>query len=163
MNGAQVHLGINHLPVVIPLIATAVLIAGLVLKSASVRSVALWLFVAAALAAIPVYFSGEPAEKVVKNYPGVSRLAIHRHEDAALIALIGSELVGLVSAFLLILSLRGKGPRRVFYLILLLLSFGSLGLMLNTAHLGGEIRHEEIQSEDILLQPNVPPTPPVTK
>ncbi len=150
MNAAQLHLAMNHLPVVVPLIAVPLLAVGLWRGSREIRAVGLWLLVLAALAAIPVYLTGDPSQKVVMNYPGVSRLAIHRHEDAALIGLIWLEIVGATSLLVGLASRRGKEVPRWAWGFLLLLGIGSVGWMLNTAHLGGEIRHEEIQSEPFI-------------
>ena len=63
MNGAQLHLLANHLPVIIPLVGMAVLLIGMLAKSSEIRKVGLWILLASALTAIPAYLSGSGAER----------------------------------------------------------------------------------------------------
>ncbi|MEO5969219.1 MAG: hypothetical protein ABIQ95_04765, partial [Bdellovibrionia bacterium] len=88
MNGAQLHLLLNHIPLFLPLFGGSALGLGLILKSSDVKKFGLCLLFASALAAIPAYLTGVPAERVVKNYPGILRAAIEAHQAAALISLI---------------------------------------------------------------------------
>jgi len=65
MNGAQLHLALNHLPVIGTLIALLVLAAGMALRNETVRRTALVLLVGAGLAAGGAFLTGEPAEEVI--------------------------------------------------------------------------------------------------
>ena len=150
MNGAQIHLLLNHLPLLLPLVGAALICFGLIFKSHDVREAGAWSLVVAGLIAIPVYFTGAPAEDVLKNYPDASRLLIGDHRSSALIALLVVGGVGLVCARLLY-SLRKNASRSVatpVWLALVLLSLVSFGFLAKTAHLGGVIRHEEIRRSD---------------
>jgi hypothetical protein len=40
------------------------------------------------LIALPVYFTGEPADELVENLPGVAESLIDKHKYAALFALL---------------------------------------------------------------------------
>lgn len=146
MNAAQIHLALNHLPVVLPLIAAPLLAIGLLRGSLDVQRVAWGLLFLAALTAWPVYLSGEPTESIVKNYPGVSRLAIHDHQQAALYTLIALQIVGLLALGRSLLASKKtvKVPRLVDF-TLALLALIAFTLVARTGHLGGLIRHEEIQ------------------
>ena len=86
MNGAQIHLGVNHLPVMGALLGALVLAAGWVLKNGTVRRTGVALLAFSALATLPAYFSGEEAEEVIEHLPGVSEALIHDHEEAAELA-----------------------------------------------------------------------------
>ncbi|MBY0275882.1 hypothetical protein K2Z84_11100, partial [Candidatus Binatia bacterium] len=82
MNAAQIHLALTHLPVVTALLAAATLAVAAVARSAATRRFGLVLLVVAGLAAIPTQMSGEGAEEIVEDRPGVSEALIERHEDA---------------------------------------------------------------------------------
>jgi len=146
-NAAEIHLVLNHFPVILPLTGIGVLLAGLALRLAEVMRVAFCLLVAGALFAIPTYLTGGPAAAVVKNYPEISRLLIHDHRESGTIsfALLGA--MGLYSGVLLFISFRRSVPRAALGLLLLFAIACSVSVA-RTAHLGGEIRHEEVRLSD---------------
>ena len=57
-------------------------------------------------------------------------------------------------AFAALFSFRGQIAARVFKIVVLLLAITSGGLMAQTAHLGGQIRHTEIRSSVALQNSN---------
>jgi hypothetical protein len=146
LNGSQLHLLLNHWPVIVPFIATVLLFLGIIIKSVAVKNVGLALIVFGGVAAIPTYLTGEPAEHVVKNYPGISRDLIHQHERAAKYSLIFLEIVAALGLGLLVVA-KFTNIHFSFYLFLCVLSFLSFVHVARTAHFGGEIRHEEIRGE----------------
>jgi formate hydrogenlyase subunit 3/multisubunit Na+/H+ antiporter MnhD subunit len=143
MNGAQLHLAINHLPVIVPLVGIAVLFGGYVRRSKDAAAIALCIFFASAILAVPVYLTGEPAEIVIKNYPDVQRKQIEAHRECAMQALIAIEALGIASAGVLVLR-RNRGVYRAAWGTIVMLSFVACAMMLRAAHEGGLIRHEEI-------------------
>jgi len=146
MNGAQIHLVVNHLPIVGSLIAVLVLLAGSILKNPTVRRTGVALLAFAALTTLPAYFSGEEAEEVIEHLPGVSEALIHDHEEAAELALALLAGAGVLAAATLGLGVMKKekweSKLQVFCLLAAVISFGALA---NTGHLGGLIRHPEIR------------------
>ena len=84
MNWAQVHLWLNHLPVLGTLFGLVLLIAALLWKNEDWKRLSLIVFVIIGLIAIGTYLTGEPAEEVVEDVPGVSEAAIEPHEESAL-------------------------------------------------------------------------------
>jgi glucan phosphoethanolaminetransferase (alkaline phosphatase superfamily) len=92
-----------------------------------------------------VFFTGEGAEEAVEHAPGVSEGVIERHEEAARLALIS---IGVGGGFALaaLLSLKWLLVARVLKPLVLVLTITSGGLMAQTAHLGGQIRHTEIRN-----------------
>jgi uncharacterized membrane protein len=146
-NGAELHLVINHFPVILPIAGIAVLLAGLLLRSVTVLRVAYCLLLAGALFAVPTYFTGGVAESVAKNYPDVSRLIIREHQTAGKTAFALLGVMGLYSAGLFALSFRRTVSRSAMA-FLLLLAFVSSAYVGYVAHLGGEIRHEEVRKAD---------------
>lgn len=143
MNGAQLHLALNHLPVVTLLLAAGVLAAGLALRNASVRRTALALLVVAGLSAGPAFLTGEPAEDVVENLADVSHARIHAHEEFAEASLVATVVVALLAVGVLVVE-RRRTPPAWTHGALLVAAMGAMGMMAWTAHLGGQIRHAEI-------------------
>ncbi len=144
MNLAHLHLVLNHVPVIGMLLALALMFAAAVRRSEELKRVSLALLVVFALIAIPVFFTGEPAEDVVEHLPGVSKAAISQHEGAAEIALAGMEVVGALALVGLLLYRRAPATPRWFFTVAVLLAIVVAGLMARTANLGGQIRHTEV-------------------
>jgi hypothetical protein len=110
--------------------------------------VALGIFVIAAILGVAVYLTGEPAEHIAQKLPGVTRSAIHEHEDAGLIAAWLLGLVAVVSlSGLLMYRNRPGGIPRLFSVIVLILSLFPAAAMVRTANLGGMVRHTEIRAD----------------
>jgi hypothetical protein len=143
MNYAQIHLVLNHLPVFGTVFGILLLAYGQLRKIEEVTRIALGVFVLAALVAIPVYLTGEPAEEIVENLPGVAEAIIEQHEDAAFTALILMEITGVLA--LLNLFFIGRSFGRKFIAVTALSSVIAAGMILWTANLGGKIRHTEIR------------------
>ena len=144
INGAHLHLLTNHWPVLIPVVAVPIIAIGLLAGLRQTRNVGLFLLAFGALATWPTYFSGEPARAVVQNYPLITVASIQRHQDLALYAFLAMEVVGLMSLFLLWCDWRQKPVTRGSLVGLLLLALIAILLIAQTAHLGGLIRHEEL-------------------
>jgi uncharacterized membrane protein len=146
MNPAHVHLLLNHLPLIGSGIGILLLALGAVRKSGELKKTSLWIFVIAALVAIPVFLTGEPAEHIVEHLPGVAEPIIEQHEQAALFSLIAMEALGVISLAGLFVSRRSTDVSKLFAAIALGVSIIAAGLMGWTANLGGQIRHSEIRS-----------------
>ena len=147
MNAAQLHLALTHLPVVTALIAAATLALGAFARNAATRRFGLALLVVAGLTAIPTQLTGEGAEEVVEDRPGVSEALIERHEDAAGVALALTVLGGAIAAGTLLAGRLGRErTARSLFALALALSLADTAALAWVAHLGGEIRHDEIRS-----------------
>ncbi len=151
MNGAQLHLAVNHLPVVTLLIGTLMFGVALALKKDSVRQTALVLLVLAGLGGAGAFFSGEPAEEVVEDIPTVSESVIHDHEEAAELAIVATAVVAVLAAAALITERRRTVPP-MLNTGLLVAGLLTTGAMMRTAHLGGLIRHPELAPPGVELQ-----------
>ena len=145
MNLPHLHLMLNHVPVLGTLFGLVLLAWGLWRQNLSLQRAALVTFVAAALIAIPVFFTGEPAEDAVERLAGVADNAIDAHEDAALVSLIAIELLGALGLAGLLLARSRYSPRMVIRGALAV-AIVTAGLMAWTANLGGRIRHTELQA-----------------
>lgn len=146
ISATQIHLLLNHFPVLCTLLGIPILLYGWLRKSDTVLHVALGLFVLGALSAVPVYFTGEGAEEAVEHLPGVVESLIERHEDLAKLAMLCVEGLGVLALAALWLVQRQSAMLRWMVPVVLLMSLGTSGVMAQTAHLGGQIRHSEIRS-----------------
>ena len=154
MNWAHVHLLLNHVPVIGVVFGFLLLLLGVVRKSDELKKAGLGALVVVGALAVPTYLTGEPAEEIVRDLPGVSRALIEQHEEAAMFALISAGILGLVSLGIL-LYFRAPKPLPAWSMTAaLLISFWTLTVMVRTAYLGGQIRHSEIRSAS-------QPAPPV--
>ena len=147
MNGAHLHLMLNHVPVIGVPLAAAVLAAGYLRKSDEWKRAALWIFFAVALLGAAAYFTGEPAEEKIEHMPGISKHRIEEHEESALPSLIVAALAGLVSVAGLAMG-RGKPLPGWAPALALVLGIAAALLLARTANLGGQIHHPEIRAAD---------------
>lgn len=145
INGVEVHLAINHFPILLSLIGAAVLAIGVFLRLRQTQVVGLCIVVCGALAAIPTYLSGTPARNIAQNYPVVTELAVVAHQQAAFYAFIALEVVGVVACYLLWQFAWRKSVSRRSLAAILVLTLVAFSLLARTAHLGGRIRHEELE------------------
>ena len=151
MNAAQIHLALNHAPLFLSLIGGLLLIVGMIKKNETVKTISLYMLVAAAVFTAPVYLTGEGTEELVENMAGVNEAAIEEHEEMAKFSLI----IIIVSGVVALLGLLTRKKESLSKIILggaVLLSLASFGTMAQTAHLGGLIRHSEIQTGTVSTQ-----------
>jgi uncharacterized membrane protein len=145
MNAAQIHLALNHAPLFLSIIGGGILILGMIRKNESFKTIALFMLIAAALFTAPVFLTGEGTEELVENLPGVNDGAIEEHEEMAKISMIIIAVTGVVALIGLLARKNAKVARLVLFAAVVL-SLASFGTMAQTAHLGGLIRHTELQN-----------------
>lgn len=146
MNWAHVHLMLNHIPVIGIGFAVLLLAVSIARRSYELNTVALVFVILASLWAIPAYLTGEPAEGVVEDLPGVSEELIEEHEEQAEIAFILVEVSGGLALITLIARRYSDKLGQKLVILTLLVLIVSGGLIGWTANLGGKIHHEEIRS-----------------
>jgi len=138
MNLAHVHLLLNHVPTIGFGFGIGLLVASIVRDSADLRRASYVVFFAVALVAIPTYLSGNAADFVLRTGRELRQDVVTAHQNAAMLALIPMEIVGLVSWLALWQSRRWHQPA------VLALSIVTFVLMARAANIGGQIRHPEI-------------------
>lgn len=147
MNWAHIHLVLNHAPVLGTVFGLVLFAYALARRDEGLKRIGLGVFVIVALVALPVFFTGEPAEGVVEGTAGISEPLIEAHESAALFALIGVELLGAVAlAGLLFTRGRARPLSAPLARATVLVSLIAAALMARTANLGGKIHHTEIRA-----------------
>jgi hypothetical protein len=144
MNAAHIHLMLNHVPLFGAAAVTILFGVALVLRQQSVARAGLVVALLAAAVAVIVYLTGEPAEELVENLPGISETALETHEEIALVATVVLGAFALVALYGLFAFRHGVSMR--FTKFLLVLSFVPFAAIAYTSYLGGQIRHSEIRA-----------------
>ena len=147
MNDADLHLLLNHFPIIGTLFGVIFLAYGLFAKNKSILHAGLLTLFLMALLAIPTQLTGEGAEEIVEEL-GVDHDVIHEHEEAAELAswLMGG--LGLLALLTLLISRRTSGRATVLrglYVVTLVFSLVVFVMMARVGSLGGQIRHTEVR------------------
>ena len=145
MNNAHLHIIANHLPLAGVVIGTIILLVAMVLKKSEVKLTALGVLVFSALSSCLSYYTGEGAEEIIENIPGISETLIHTHEELAESFFILTLILG-VSALVTFIAELNKSRITMWLTMITLalaVSDGILAKFVGTS--GGEIRHTEIR------------------
>jgi uncharacterized membrane protein len=145
MNSAQLHLALTHVPVLLSITGLIMLIVSFIIKSRTLTRTSYVIIAVAGLAAIPVYLTGDETEEAIEKLPGVSESIISEHEEVAMWAMISIVIAGIMASFAFF-SFRWPAVARVSKILVLVATLATGGLMGQTAHLGGQIRHSEIRN-----------------
>ena len=156
MNASQIHLALNHVPLFFSIAGGLILLYGFIRKQDQIKSLSLYFMIIAALFTIPVYLTGEGTEEDVENLPGISESLIETHEEMAKIGLIIILIAGAVALVTLLIK-RTASLSKPFLMLCVVLAFASFGVMVQTAHLGGQIRHSEIRNGAVVSAGNDAP------
>ncbi len=149
MNWAHVHLILNHIPLIGVGFTILLFIIALIRNSKELLTVSLIFTIIVALWAIPAYLTGEPAEEIVEELPGISENLIERHEEFAEKSFILLEVVGGLALMTLIAKRYSKRMGGWLMVITLLGLLVGGGMIAWTSNLGGKINHPEISSNAV--------------
>jgi hypothetical protein len=111
---------LNQIPVLGMAFGLALVRLALLRKSEELKRITLGFLIVIALLAIPAYLTGEPAEELVENLPGVSKASIEQHEEAAQVAFTGVLIVGAATLGGLVFFRRGRIPNWLSVIVLAL-------------------------------------------
>ena len=158
MNTAHIHLMITHLPIIGAFIGLLILVFAYLKKDANVKTAAYLVFVVCAIGTCISYATGEGAEELVENLPGVVKAAVETHEDAAMYSLVSMIALGVMS-IIGIIQIRWNASKLNFvHRLILVLSLWSMATIAYTGNLGGKIRHTEIVNASAALLNNEQPS-----
>ncbi len=143
-NGAQIHMLVNHLPVIGFLGVILALLVAIKVKSIEIKRFVLLATALVGMSALASYWTGEPAEKVAEHLPGVTEGLIDTHEELAEKATVLSVITAAMAAIAFFLQRKKPETLKVSLPIVLLFSIISASIMGAAAHEGGKIRHPEI-------------------
>ncbi|WP_205729423.1 hypothetical protein [Flavobacterium alkalisoli] len=147
MNDAHFHLIVNHMPIIVPIIGLLVMIGGFISKSEAVKRAAYFIFILAAVCALPAMASGEGAEEIVEHMPGADHHLIHEHEELAETLAMLCYILGGLSLVGLWASFKKKSFGNIVSVIVLVFSVVVIYFGYQTGTSGGEITHEEIRAD----------------
>ncbi len=136
---------VNHLPIMGTVFGIVVLLSGYVLKNPIMKRTALGIFILSYFGILAAHFTGEGAEEIVEEIPGISKKLIHQHEDLA--AIFGWSLfaVALLSLVAFYLDFKNKYSSKILYLLVMASAIVTIWFAKQTATSGGEVRHTEIR------------------
>ena len=145
MNQAHLHLIFNHLPIIVPIIGLLVLVSGFIFKAQILKRAAFGLFILGALFTLPAFGTGEDAEELIENLPGVDEKYIKIHEEAAETFAYLSYGLGVLSVLGLWLNWKKNSYSNFLAIVVAVFAVVVLFFAKETGTTGGEIRHPEIR------------------
>lgn len=145
MNGAHLHLMVNHVSLFSLLIGTCTLAASIKRKSVDLRVLAVALFVATGIFAWVAMETGEQAETVLKTVGEGFESFIHDHEQAADWALRSGILVATLAITMEWAARKKQNWFKALQWTLLVFAIHGCTVFAATAFLGGKIRHTEVR------------------
>jgi hypothetical protein len=145
MNEAHLHLLFNHFPITGLIISVLTLLFALILKKEQVEKAALFLILFCCLLSFPAFFSGEGAEEMVEELPGISHDLIHEHEEHAEPFIWFSGGLGALAFITLIAFFRSLKWKKYLSLGVAFLGLITVFMSFEVGNSGGLIRHPEIQ------------------
>ena len=147
MNEAHLHMVVNHFPIIGTILAIGILIAGLLSKNRSIINTSYVLFVIGAIFGILSMNTGEGAEELVEDMPGIGWKIIHEHEELAEKMALLLDIVGVLSLVGFYLQYKKNAKEKLVSYIILLIGIASLFVIQKVGTSGGEIRHTEIRKD----------------
>ncbi len=147
MNGAHLHLVVNHLPIIIPIIAFILMLGGFAMKSEILKRAAYGLFVLGAISAMVAFATGEETEEVVEHMAGVDESLIKVHEEKAETFAVLIYILGGISLVGMWASWKRASYSKMISIVAILFSLIVFIFAQQTGTTGGEIRHTEIRAE----------------
>ena len=145
MNWPYVHTLVNHFPIILMVVGSAVAVLALITGRRGVWLYAVATLTLAGLSIWPADFTGDQAADVMRKAWYVEPAAIREHDAAATYALIFTLLAGAVAAYAWWRMLRrerdGLAPKWLRIVVLVVALF-DLTVVTRTAYLGGKIVHD---------------------
>jgi uncharacterized membrane protein len=150
MNDAHLHMVVNHFPIIGTILAIGILIAGLLSKNRSIINTSYVLFVIGAIFGILSMNTGEGAEELVEDMPGIGWKIIHEHEELAEKMALLLDILGVLSLVGFYFQYKKNAKEKLVSYIILIIGIASLFVIQKVGTSGGEIRHTEIRNESVI-------------
>ncbi len=146
MNSIEIHLILNHIPILGVAFVSLYLLIATIFKNTFMQKVSLWILLGVAVVTIAVYLSGQRAETPVESLPNASIAMLQLHEKVARISSLTIWAIAGIT-FLGLVFLRGKAQLFQYFVRgILAMTLLSTGLFVLTGYLGGQVTHSEIRS-----------------
>jgi hypothetical protein len=145
VNWPYVHTLINHFPIILSTVGTAVLILALIVRRRGIWLYAVATLSLAGLSAWPAFFTGDQASHALRGTWYIVQSMVREHDQAAGFALWSLLIVGAVSAYTWWRMLKREPtllPPVWLRVVVTVLALWSLSVVTRTAYLGGQIVHD---------------------
>ncbi|MEC5156703.1 hypothetical protein [Chryseobacterium sp. MP_3.2] len=146
MDELHLHLVVNHLPIIFPIVGIIILLIGIFTKSEVTKRNAYIIFVLGAITSVAAMVTGDNAENFATKIAGFSENLIEKHEEVSEIFAILTYVLGAISILSLIGSLRNSVLSKFSPLVVGILTIICLFFAQRVGTSGGVIRHTEIRS-----------------
>lgn len=138
----HLHLILVHIPIVLYPLSVLLLVIFCIRKDKGLMVIASLIIISATSVAIGGYLTGEGAEEVAENLPGVLKSTIESHEDSAVISLWLSCITAALALLAIYPRLSERLLRHALATLVLFASASSLSFFW-VGYQGGKIRHPE--------------------
>ncbi len=155
MNAAQLHLMTAHLPVLGVPFSLALLLSGLLWRSETLWRAGCWaVLLSAAFAAFP-YFSGPSAYELVAKTFNVESEPVETHAVVARATSLGLVLLAALTMSSLLRDWQGDPPGKPLKITIVVGALLAAYALAWSAHLGGTIRHPELDRPPLRVFPSL--------
>lgn len=145
MTGAHTHLLVNHVSLFAAFFGMFAMVWGIARKVKEMKIAASLLFILAAGFSVLALETGESAEDIVEDLPGVSESIIHQHEEAAEAANVACIILGVVAVAGLVTARFKPQYSKYVETASVVVALSAAALLGRAANLGGQVRHTEIR------------------
>jgi hypothetical protein len=145
MNTANLHLIVNHIPMVGLGFAILLNLFAIVRKSPELIRLSCWFYILIGLSSVLSIVTGDGAGEIARTYPGISNDAIEYHETWGYVFFYGLIAVGLTAIAALWFSRKNDLILKKFSSVMLVVALLALILAWQAGATGGKIRHPEIE------------------
>lgn len=146
MNATHLHLMLNHFALVGFVFSLLLLLIGLTKSNENFLRAGFFIILISGVLTVPTYFSGEPAEDILKASSNFSEDLVEEHEAAAGFAIGFIELTAVVAGLGLWQSISKNLRSKKIVGVVLALNIFTLTVIARTSYLGGQISHPEIRN-----------------
>ncbi|WP_313717404.1 hypothetical protein [Kaistella carnis] len=146
MDELHLHLVVNHLPIIFPIVGIIILLIGIFTKSEVTKRNSYFIFILGAITSMVAMGTGEGAEDSATKIAGLSENLIKKHEDVSEIFAALTYVLGIISLVALIASFRNSVISKYAPFLVGILAVVALFFAQKAGTTGGEIRHTEIRT-----------------
>ncbi len=155
MSAAHLHLTIVHLPVVGVPLALAMLAFGHLRGHEVLLRFGYGVLVACGALSIVAFYSGPPTYELLESELLPQKEQVEQHAVLGRAAFIGGVLVAVLAIQALLQFLQDEPPARWLRVTIFLGALVLTYLLVWSAHLGGGIRHPEVQQPELFVFPKL--------
>jgi uncharacterized membrane protein len=146
MDELHLHLVVNHLPIIFPIVGIIILLIGIFAKSEITKRNAYVIFILGAVTSILAMQTGLNAENSATKIAGLSESLIEKHEEVSEIFAILTYVLGTISLIALIGSFKGFMISKYAPFVIGIIASICLFFAQKVGTTGGEIKHTEIRA-----------------